>query len=199
MKFLFYAVSPYWVNQGFGSNPEYYARFKDQFGNPEKGHNGIDFMASHGQPLYSPCDGMAMYAEDEHGGDGIYIDTTDGTNWYRVILWHLCSKNDPQFKPLIPTTGTHVPVKAGQLIGYTDNSGAPFESSGDHLHFGFIPISKQYGNALYPSNGFNGCVDATPYFTGFYATEVEKYQQLQVTLISTLTQLVALLKRKIGL
>lgn len=199
MKFLFYGIDVAHVNQPFGGNPEYYARFKDQFGNPEKGHNGIDFMALHATPLLSPCTGTAMYAQDEHGGDGIYIDTTDGTNWYRVILWHLCSKDDPQYKPLIPTDGSRVPVKTGQLIGYTDNSGAPFESSGDHLHFGLIPITKENGEALYPRNGFNGCVDATPYFTGWAASKVEEYNKMLGSEVSTLTLIVELLKRLVGL
>lgn len=195
MKFLFYAVDPLHINQGFGESPEYYARFKDQFGNPEKGHNGIDFQASHGQPLYAPCDGMAQYAEDAHGGDGIYIETTDGK--YRVILWHLCSKNDPQYKPLIPTTGMKVPVKVGQLIGFTDNSGAPFESSGDHLHFGLIPIDAK-GNALYPANGFNGCIDPMPYFTGWAATKVGEYRKVEISLVSALKQLVDILVAKLA-
>lgn len=167
---LSYAVFPAVVNQPFGANPDYYARFHDAAGNPEKGHMGIDFMASHATPLYAPCDGSASYGTDEHGGDGIYIHTTDGLgNWYNVILWHLCSKDDPQFKPLIPTDGSSVPVKRGDHIGYTDNTGAPFESSGDHLHFGLIPVNETNTITLFPNNGYNGCIDPHPYFDGTYA------------------------------
>lgn len=168
-KFLSYPVSPVSVNQPFGVNPEYYARFKDRYGNPEKGHMGVDFMAYHGQPLYAPCDGDAKWIEDAHGGEGIWLDTLDGK--YRVIMWHLCSKNDPQYKPLI-STNTYVRVTKGQHIAYTDNSGAPFESSGDHLHFGLIPLDGS--DAAYPGNGFNGCVDPMPFFSGETAIPTPK-------------------------
>lgn len=198
MKFLFYGTDVVHINQGFGENPEYYARFKDEFGNPETGHNGIDFMALHATPLLAPCDGTARYGEDAHGGAGIYIDTTDGTNKYRVILFHLCTKEDPTYKPLIPVDGSSVPVKTGQLIGYTDNSGAPFESSGDHLHFGLIPTDA-LGNSLFPRNGTNGCVDPTPYFTGYPASQVDKYNEILGKEVSTLTLIVALLRKLLGL
>lgn len=162
---LSYAVSPVSINQPFGANPDYYARFHDSAGNPEKGHMGVDFMAAHATPLYAPCDGTARYASDDHGGEGIYLNTTDGEgNWYNVILWHLCGKNDAQYHPRIPLDGSGVQVTRGQLIGYTDNTGAPFESSGDHLHFGLVPVNQQNTQTLSPNNGFNGCIDPMPFF-----------------------------------
>ena len=190
-KFLYYGVKignpPPGVNQLFGANPAYYAKFLDDAGNPEKGHTGIDFTAPHATPLYAECDGNAFYASDAHGGDGIYIHTVQNGQPYYVINWHLCSKDDPQFKPLIPTDGTWVGVKAGQLIGYTDNTGAPYESSGDHLHFGLIPLTAS-NTPIAPNNGFNGCVDPIPYFTGFFAQDIP-------TIIATDSALVVLLKK----
>lgn len=168
---LSYAVSPMKVNQGFGANPDYYARFKDSFGQPEKGHMGIDFFAPHGTPLHAPIDGSARYLADEHGGDGIYLKFKDEGKWYEVILWHLCSKEDKQFPIQIPTDGSSVDVKRGQLLGYTDNTGAPFESSGDHLHFGLVPLADDGIRIFHPANGYGGCVDAQPYFDGKYATD----------------------------
>ncbi len=176
-KFEFWLpVSPFKINQAFGQNPAYYARFKDQFGNPEKGHMGTDLFAPHATPLYSPIAGEAWYETDEHGGDGIYIRTNEAflygatTAFFDMILWHLCSKDDPQFKPLIPTDGSKVPVTVGQLIGYTDNSGAPFESSGDHLHVGLVPTNAA-NQALEASNGFGGCIDPMPYCNLKFATD----------------------------
>lgn len=169
MKFLYYAVRPYGINQGFGANPDYYKRFLDSAGRPYQGHQGVDFQAAHGTPLYAPCEGDAFYTFDSHGGAGIYIRYPDNVKpQYDVILWHLCTKDDPIYKPLIPTDGSVVRVKLGQHIGYTDNSGAPFESSGDHLHFGLLPVDENSA-PINPLNGFGGCINPLPYFTGFYA------------------------------
>src|ERR1017187_8512770 len=99
---LWYGVKPMSVNQPFGANPTYYAKFLDRFGNPEKGHMGVDFFAPHATPLFAPCGGTAWYEEDSHGGAGIYIrtgpcDYSGGQAWFNVILWHLCTKDDPQY------------------------------------------------------------------------------------------------------
>lgn len=194
---LYFPVSPLGINQKFGASPEYYARFKDSQGNPEKGHMGVDFMSDHGNKLYAPCDGLAWYAEDEHGGDGIYIRTqADDGQWYNVILWHLCSKSDKQYAPLIPTDGSRVPVKLGQHIGYTDNTGAPFESSGDHLHFGLVPTNSAGTQALYPSNGYNGCVDAMPYFTNYYAKDAETVKLILQKTVDLMKLFIASLQGK---
>lgn len=171
---LYYPVSPYHLNQEFGENPEYYARFHDAFGNPEKGHNGNDLMAFHGQPVYAAQDGIAQSAKDDHGGEGIYITTQDYYDYkniqsrYRMINWHLVGDTDPKYPPPIPLDMLPHPVQAGNLIGYADNTGAPFESSGDHLHFGLIPVD-QAGNAQEPANGFNGCIDPQPFFNGQFS------------------------------
>lgn len=169
---LYYAVKPLGINQWFGANPVYYAKFLDAQGNPQKGHMGIDFFAPHATPLYAPCDGDAFYTFDAHGGDGIYIRyPNNAVPTHDIILWHLCSKDDPQYKPLIKTDGSITSVKAGQLIGYTDNSGAPYESSGDHLHFGLLPTDKT-GAPLNPGNGYGGCIDPAPYLNGKFAEDI---------------------------
>lgn len=194
---LYYPVSPYHLNQGFGENPGYYARFHDEFGNPEKGHNGNDLMAFHGQPVYAATDGMAVFARDEHGGEGIYITTKDSYDYlamqsrYRLINWHLIGDTDKKYPSPIPLDGKEYPVKAGDLIGYANNTGAPFESSGDHLHFGLIPIT-QYGGAQEPGNGFNGCIDPAPFWNGSFSKNapiVIANLQQQVTLLQKILSL----------
>ena len=172
---LFYPVKPMHINQGFGSNPDYYARFHDQFGNPEKGHMGIDFFAPHGTPVYAAVDGNAHFTKDDHGGEGIYINTGPYTYkgqpcTFNVINWHLCGDTDPQYPSPVPLDGSWFHVNRGDLIGYADNTGAPFESSGDHLHFGLCPLDVN-GNAIEAANGYNGCIDPTPYFSGYYAQD----------------------------
>lgn len=172
MKFtLAYPVFPIHLNQSFGSNPAYYARFLDDNGNPVKGHSGIDFQAIHGQPVYAAHDGTARtVGPDEHGGQGVYIKTNVPDNngkYWNTIYWHLVGTTDPKFPQ--PFQGLKA-VKKGDLIGYANNTGAPFESTGDHLHFGLAECD-QYGNFRNRSNGFNGCQDSQPFFDGTYATD----------------------------
>jgi Peptidase family M23 len=171
----------------FGANPAQYAPLG------QKGHPGNDFESVSGTPLYAPCDGDAFYTTDKYGGDGIWIRTPNNASpQYNVILWHMWPKGSAQYPFQIPTDGSVTPVKAGQLLGYTDNSGAPVESTGPHLHLGVIPCDDT-GAALNPNNGFDGCVDPAPFFNGEYAEDiavkaavVEKSSQV-VELISTAT------------
>lgn len=158
------------LNQAFGVNAAYYAKFG------LAGHDGLDYFAPHATPYYAPVSGRASYHYDSHGGDGIYI-TTEPFDYktsecqFIVIAWHLCSKSDPKFKPLIPTDGSSVFVTPGQLLGYTDNSGAPYESSGDHLHFGLIPMEMN-GQPVEAGNGFEGRIDPSPYIVGIWAGNI---------------------------
>lgn len=176
---LYYPVKPASLNQGFGVNPTYYVKFGIA------GHNGDDLAATHGQAVYAAHDGMAYYEVDVNQGDGFVIrtneqfDYNDGQAFFKSIYWHLCSANDPQFKPLIPTDGKGYPVKAGDLIGYADNTGAPYESTGDHLHFGLKP-QAQSGEPDFAwynvkqQNGYLGAIDPTPYWNGLFAEDINK-------------------------
>ncbi len=192
---LYYPVKPFGINQVFGANPEYYARFKDRYGNPEKGHMGVDLYAPHGTPVYAACDGWVHYEKDAHGGEGMVIRTAplhyrNPGDHFNVIHWHLCGDTDPKYPTPIALDGKEYKITSGDLIGYADNTGAPFESSGAHLHLGLVPLDST-GNAIESMNGFNGCIDPTPYFTGKYAQDVGK-------LISLYTKLVELLKKLLG-
>lgn len=188
---LYYPIKPYYINQGFGANPDYYARFKDSLGNPEKGHMGIDLQAAHGQPVYAAHDGMARYVHDSHGGQGVY----NRTNEFQTIYWHLVGDTDANFPCPIRKDGVEVAVKTGDLIGYADNTGAPFESNGTHLHFGFMSIDAS-GNATDPSNGFGGCTDPTTFFTGTFAQDVPRLNILESSLVSVLQKLLAYYQNK---
>ncbi|WP_035648715.1 hypothetical protein [Bradyrhizobium sp. ORS 285] len=190
---LYYVVKPAIIVQDFGANHSYYAaRFKDRFGNPEQGHMGLDFRAPHATRGYAPCSGMAHYEKDAHGGEGIVINTGPSTYkgqpcTYNVILWHLIGDTDPVFPSPFPLDGKSYPVKAGDFICWTDNTGAPFESSGDHLHVGLIPFDMT-GYPIEAHNGFNGCIDPRPYFNGRYAVDLQiiPLQQRVLALLRTL-------------
>ena len=177
MKFVLHKpVKPGTLNQGFGSDPSYYAKFHDNFGNSLHGHDGLDFFAPHGTPVYAAHDGLIHYEKDSHGGEGMWIrdlgayDNIAGTPI--TVYWHLIGDTEPQKYPSpIPLDGKEYPVKAGQLIGYADNTGAPYESSGDHLHFGLLCRDAAF-NILNGHNGFNGRIDPTPFFNEIFAQDV---------------------------
>lgn len=169
MKLLYPLKGTIKINQGFGANSAYYAKFRDRFGEPDQGHPGIDFFADLGTPVYASHDGVALYEVDSHGGEGVTISSplTDfnGQQVHFVTkYWHFANPHIyPQFaSPLFGQKA--VQVKAGDLIGYADNSGAPYESSGNHLHFG-LALEDVNMDLLYPHNGFDGNVDPTPFFS----------------------------------
>lgn len=163
-----------YMNQIFGVNGAYY----QANGIKIDGHNGIDFATVHGQPVYACHDGYAFYEVDENQGDGFVIITNkpyqyDGKSaYFKTIYWHLCSKFDPIFAPLISTSGSAVAVKAGQLIGFADSTGF---STGDHLHFGLKPVQpgEPLGaiTNLVPNNGYLGAIDPAPFFSAEYAQD----------------------------
>jgi murein DD-endopeptidase MepM/ murein hydrolase activator NlpD len=183
---LLIPVSPLSVNQPFGVNAAYYGKFVDAAGNPEKGHPGMDLKAVHGQPVYAAHDGDAIYIKDAHGGEGVWI----FGNGFATIYWHLIGDTDPAYALPIPFDGKRHPVKAGDLIGYADNTGAPFESSGDHLHFGLILID-QYGTIMNQGNGYSGCIDPQPYLSDKFAHEdqVEVIKQQALALAQAVSNI----------
>ena len=196
---LWYPVKPLHVNQGFGSGADYYSKFHDTLGNPLKGHNGNDLMAAHGQPVYAAIDGIAQDVKDAHGGEGVIITTTEpyeyagGTCWFNVINWHLIGDTDAAYSLPIPYIG-RTSVKVGDLIGFADNTGAPYESSGDHLHFGVIPVDQNQ-KQVFPGNGYNGAIDATPYFNGYFAQDSQQVLGIMGKIIQLLKTALAAVKK----
>lgn len=152
------------VSQGFGLNYEKYKHLGI------KGHNGLDLVAAHGEPVYASHDGTAYYQMDDSSGEGFIIisnepvEFQDGTVAHaKTIYWHLASIHDKKYHPVIPTDGAGHPVQRGQLIGYADNTGW---STGSHLHYGLKPVMPGEGVGWYnfaQNNGYAGAVDPTPY------------------------------------
>ena len=137
-KIIYQPLKPFFINQGFGenrscvdlattskvitcdgSNPP--SGFRSLYG--EKGHLGIDLMASRAQEVYC-AQGGTVYEIDTNPKSGLdvrIISKMNG-NTYRHIYEHLLG-----YQPSIDAK-----IRTGQLIGWADNTGW---SSGNHLHF----------------------------------------------------------------
>lgn len=185
---IFYPVKPWKINQGFGVNGDYYKKFGI------KGHNGLDAYAVHGQPVYAAHDGVVTYAGVDAGeGWGVVLRTdgemsyVGGSAYFKSVYWHLI--NNIQVK-----AGQR--VKAGQLLGYADSTGA---SSGDHLHFAIKPMLKGENEWTFENvvqnNGYNGAIDPTPYFNGYYAVDAQKVLNLLQTMLSLLQKAIPTFRR----
>lgn len=157
-------IKPTLVTQVFGET-SYLAWYKQNNVN-FSGHNGIDFHAYHGQPIYAAHDGIANYEIDSGGGHGVTIKTTvlepyrGSQAYFKTIYWHLIDGSvEPKYASPIKNI-PNMPVKAGDIIGYANSTGL---STGDHLHFGLKPLAPN-GTNLEPNNGYYGAIDPSPYF-----------------------------------
>ncbi len=142
-----------------------------------KGHNGEDWYAYDGMPLYFPVDydggWWSKNASDLDGGLGVDVISKnqiviDGEKTYvKFRFWHLkegYAMND---------------VKLGYLIGLCDNTGA---SSGSHLHWAMKPCDKE-GNSTMKNNGYYGGVDFSPYYEDHFVLDVLELKQKALTTI----------------
>lgn len=144
---LSYPIQPVFITQRFGDTTflEWYKAHGIVF----KGHNGIDFMAYHGQPIYAAHDGTAYYEVDGSQGHGVVLITNQQYDYgseqvyFKTIYWHMIdSAKEPVFKSPIeghPYPNDGIVVKKGDLLGYANTTGL---SSGDHLHFGLKPVKQ---------------------------------------------------------
>lgn len=158
-----------------------------------KGHNGIDFYALDGFPVYASHDGEVVFCgEDGSAGLGIVIRTLEPkemggyTAYAKTIYWHI---KKGSFKVKAGDI-----VKAGAHIADADNTGA---SSGSHLHFGLKPVAQ--GESVWAwynieqNNGYMGAIDPKPYFNGFFAQDAAKILMIEGAL-STITKIVPHIK-----
>jgi len=130
------------------------------------GHNGLDIPVITGEGVYASTDGTVRYA----GGDqtsGIGVEINDLVQGCRTIYWHLKEVK----------VGVGEKVKAGQLIGLSDNTGY---STGPHLHYGMKRIDLN-GNPVNYNNGYWGAEDPIPYLVYMDKKQklVQKLQALE--------------------
>jgi len=136
------------VNQPFGVNYlDWYKSWN------LLGHNGIDFEIKHRCPIRAAHDGYVTFVQHDKKAKGLgvcvyLVDKIKGDG-IRTRYGHL-DETDLKLRDF---------VKAGQVIGYGDNTG---NSTGHHLHF---DLAKLYdGKKLNINNGYNGCIDPSPFF-----------------------------------
>lgn len=158
------------------------------------GHNGWDNAAYHGEPIYFPVvEDTAWKAYNEVDADGgigvnVYAQTPIAFNTipqhtqgsFRMIehqyetlggklfplfkFWHLLRSNVKDGDI----------VKAGDLIGYADTTGA---SSGDHLHWSMKIHGgsvQGYGLTIDSDNGYTGAMDHRAYYENRFILDIAK-------------------------
>lgn len=154
-------VRPFEVIGGRVICPVGYKKFYPLIG--LKGHNGYDFVAYHGEPVYHSgnYDGWMRTEVDKDGGIGVRVISNDPLidgKHVQLLYWHLKSIVGYDKKP----------VSCGDLIGYADSTGA---SSGDHVHWA-PKLCNSKGVTLNADNGYAGAFDPRPYFVNEFVIDV---------------------------
>lgn len=114
------------------------------------GHNGIDFGAPTGTPLYAPLDGIVKVGVDPTGFGNyvkIFFDLGHNITGY-VLLAHMQSVSVVEGQR----------VEAGTQVGTVGNTGA---SDGSHLHLG---VKLDFVAAIRPVRPQQGWVNPAPFF-----------------------------------
>ena len=117
----------------------------DPFTKVRKMHNGMDFTANTGAPIYATGDGVVERADNTASGYGNHIVIRHGFG-YESLYAHLSKYN---CRP-----GQH--VKRGDVIGYVGSTG---RSEGPHCHY---EVHKD-GKVVNPLNFYYGNISAVEY------------------------------------
>lgn len=140
-----------YVSQEFGGNPATYA----QFG--LKGHDGRDYAAPKGTPVYAAHDGFIVNSvATDVGNYGLRIQIGSADKSFITNYGHFSKVEFPEIP--FNLNNEQYPVKKGDLIGLVGSTGF---STGPHLHFG-LRFYENYQVKNY-NNGYYGYVDPVPY------------------------------------
>jgi murein DD-endopeptidase MepM/ murein hydrolase activator NlpD len=157
---------------------------------PNHFHMGLDLntLSRENLPVYAPADGFISRMKIETGGFGraIYLDHPNGTttlyaHMNRFIPTAEKYLEDQQYQQKtwkidLTVPPNRFPVKKGQLIGYSGNTGA---SQGPHVHFEIRDTKTE--NCLNPLRFGLPPVDVTPpdlHRLVFYDRSKSLYDQL---------------------
>lgn len=117
----------------------------DPFTKVRKMHNGMDFTANTGSPVYATGDGVVARADNSASGFGNHVVIRHGFG-YESLYAHLSKYNcRPGQK-----------VKRGNVIGYVGSTG---RSEGPHCHY---EVHKD-GKVVNPLNFYYGNISAVEY------------------------------------
>ncbi|MFZ0597051.1 MAG: peptidoglycan DD-metalloendopeptidase family protein, partial [Flavobacterium sp.] len=117
----------------------------DPFTKVRKMHNGMDFTANTGSPVYATGDGVVERADAAASGFGNHVVIRHGFG-YESLYAHLSKYNC--------RAGQH--VKRGDVIGYVGSTG---RSEGPHCHY---EVHKD-GKVVNPLNFYYGNISAEEY------------------------------------
>jgi murein DD-endopeptidase MepM/ murein hydrolase activator NlpD len=117
----------------------------DPFTKARKMHEGMDFTAKTGTPIFATGDGVVKSADNSLSGYGNHIEIAHGFG-YKTLYGHL-SKYKVR-------TGQR--VKRGDVIGYVGSTG---RSQAPHLHY---EVHKD-GKVVNPINFYYGNISAAEY------------------------------------
>lgn len=117
----------------------------DPFTKVRKMHQGMDFSAATGTPVYATGDGIVDRADNRASGYGNHIVIRHGFG-YETLYAHLSRYNS--------NVGKH--VRRGDVIGFVGSTG---RSEGPHLHY---EVHKD-GNVVNPLNFYYGNISAADY------------------------------------
>lgn len=172
---LYFPLKTYMVNQPFGADPvptrdTWYGDYLVKAGQhvyqilaKQIGHNGIDLGAPRNEPIYAIHGGWIIERVGRGTGYGLRIGQrfeADGRSWLAVYGHMDHFKNPDEFD--YNWRLKLFPVKAGEVIGYVDSTGA---STGEHLHLSLYVMNDD-GSKFLPTNGFGGAIDPMPYLQG---------------------------------
>ncbi len=141
------------ITQQFGEHPENYA----MYGLP--GHEGIDFQADNGSPVFAAADGVVSDVRLDGNvdplrkpyGNQVRIQHDGG---FTTVYAHLA-------QPLVSIGQT---VHGGQEIGLADTTG---RATGPHLH---LTLIKQGATQVHLTNYPYDIVDPNPYLLPYGST-----------------------------
>ncbi|NRT13737.1 murein DD-endopeptidase MepM/ murein hydrolase activator NlpD [Flavobacterium sp. 28A] len=117
----------------------------DPFTKARKMHEGMDFTANTGTPIYATGDGVVARADNTASGYGNHIVIRHGYG-YETLYAHLSKYNCRAGQK----------IKRGDVIGYIGSTG---RSEGPHLHY---EVHKD-GKVVNPLNFYYGNISAVEY------------------------------------
>ena len=122
------------------------------------GHNGTDYRAPLGTPIYAMHSGYVVESVTKESGYGIRVTTyheADGFEW--LLTFGHMQKSVFAEVPF-DYNNRSIKVSRGDLLGYVDSTGI---STGHHCHISLY--QHKNGQRLNLNNGFNGAIDPQKY------------------------------------